>query len=77
MLNIINKFNRERRAMLQLRQFRSNDLIDMLADLFIEHGSPEYIRFDKGPEFVANAMRGWLGGWRVPHSALLRGILPR
>jgi len=26
----------------------------------IEHGVPEYIRSDKGPEFVAKEMRKWL-----------------
>ncbi len=61
MLNIIDEFSRECLAMVPLRRFRSNDVIDVLADLFIEHGSPEHIRSDNGPEFVANAVREWLG----------------
>src|SRR3546814_3521982 len=60
MLNIIDEFSRECLAMVPLRRFRSNDVIDVLADLFIEHGSPEHIRSDNGPEFVANAVREWL-----------------
>jgi hypothetical protein len=33
----------------------------VLADLFIEHGPPQHIRSDNGPEFVAHAVRDWLG----------------
>ena len=33
-------------AMVPLRRFRSNDVIDVLADLFIDHGTPEHIRSD-------------------------------
>ena len=43
MLNIIDEFSRECLAMVPLRRFRSNDVIDVLADLFIEHGPPEHI----------------------------------
>ena len=31
-----------------------------LADLFVQHGVPDHIRSDNGPEFVAKAVRGWL-----------------
>ena len=61
MLNIIDEFSRECLAMVPLRRFRSNDVIDVLADLFIAHGPPEHIRSDNGPEFVAHAVREWLG----------------
>ncbi|MBB3175499.1 transposase InsO family protein [Endobacter medicaginis] len=61
MLNVIDEFSRECLAMVPLRRFRSNDVIDVLADLFIEHGPPQHIRSDNGPEFVANAVRDWLG----------------
>ena len=47
--------------MVPLRRFRSNDVIDVLAELFIEHGPPEHIRSDNGPGFVAHAVREWLG----------------
>jgi len=65
MLNIIDEFSRECLAMVPLRRFRSNDVIDVLADLFIEHGPPQHIRSDDGPEFVAHAVQGWLArlGW--------------
>jgi putative transposase len=32
-----------------------------LAQLFLTHGCPRYIRSDHGPEFIAKSLRGWLG----------------
>jgi len=32
----------------------------VLAEAMIEHGIPEYIRSDNGPEFVAKQLRKWL-----------------
>ena len=61
MLNIIDEFSRECLAMVPQRQFRSDDVLAVLADLFIEHGPPEHIRSDNGPEFAAKAVRQWLG----------------
>lgn len=52
-LNIIDEFSRECLAMVPLWRFRSNDVIDVVAKLFIEHGPPGHIKSDNGPEFVA------------------------
>ncbi len=30
------------------------------AETFVEHGTPEHIRSDNGPEFIANNVPGWL-----------------
>jgi putative transposase len=60
MLNIIDEFSRECLAMVPQRRFRSDDVLAVLADLFIEHGPPEHIRSDNGPEFAAKAVRHWL-----------------
>lgn len=38
----------------------SANVIDVLAEAMIEHGIPEYIRSDNGPEFVAKELRKWL-----------------
>ena len=61
MLNIIDEFSRECLAMVPQRRFRSDDVLAVLADLFVEHGPPEHIRSDNGPEFAAKAVREWLG----------------
>ena len=42
------------------RKLSSTDVIDALTDLFILRGIPAYIRSDNGPEFVAEAVRGWI-----------------
>ena len=42
------------------RKLNSVDVIDVLTDLFILRGPPAYIRSDKGPEFVAAAVRDWI-----------------
>ena len=34
---------------------------EVLADLFVRHGPPEYLRSDNGPEFTAKLVRRWLG----------------
>src|SRR4030095_12149185 len=60
MLNIVDEFSRECLAMVPQRRFRSDDVLAVLADLFIEHGPPEHIRSDNGPEFAANAVKDWL-----------------
>ena len=45
---------------LAVRRLRSDDVLHCLADLFVEHGTPEHIRSDNGPEFIAKNVRGWL-----------------
>jgi len=38
----------------------SQEVIDQLAERFLERGIPEHIRSDNGPEFTARAIRQWL-----------------
>ena len=42
------------------RKLNSQNVLDVLTDLFIIRGSPEYIRSDNGPEFVAKSVRNWI-----------------
>ena len=60
MLNIIDEYSRECLAILVRRQITSQDVIDVLFELFIFRGIPEHIRSDNGPEFTAKAVRNWL-----------------
>jgi len=60
MLNLIDEHTRESLAIHVLRRINSASLIDILADAMIEHGIPEYIRSDNGPEFVAKERCKWL-----------------
>lgn len=43
------------------RRTRSNDVINIFADVMIERGVPQFIRSDNGPEMIAKKLRSWLG----------------
>jgi len=60
MLNLIDEFTRECLAIRLARSLNSFSVIEVLADAMIQHGIPEYIRSDNGPEFVARNLRKWL-----------------
>lgn len=60
-LTIIDEVSRECLALLVQRRIKNGDVLAILADLFVSHGPPAHIRSDKGPEFVARAVREWLG----------------
>jgi putative transposase len=59
-LKIIDEHSKECLASFVALRIRSQDIILILADLFIEHGIPEHIRSDNGPEFIAKKLRKWL-----------------
>ena len=40
---------------------RSQSDDDVLSDLFILRGVPGHVRSDNGPEFIAKAVRAWIG----------------
>ena len=60
MLNILDEYSRECLAIRIKRKLNSTDVVDVLTDLFILRGVPDYIRSDNGPEFVAEAVRKWI-----------------
>ena len=62
LLNVMDEFTRECLTIRVARKLGSADVIDVLADLFIARGTPGYIRSDNGPEFIAMAVKGWIGG---------------
>ncbi len=35
-------------------------MIEVLADLMLAHGTPEYLRSDNGSEFIAKKLHKWL-----------------
>jgi len=60
-LNIIDEFTKEPLMIRIARKLNSTDVVDVLTDLFILRGPPQYIRSDNGPEFVAQKVRDWIG----------------
>ena len=61
MLTVIDEYTRECLAIETQRRLRSGDVLEIMAELFLKHGPPDHIRSDHGPEFIAKALRGWLG----------------
>jgi putative transposase len=60
MLNVIDEFTHEALAIRSDRKLNSTDVIDVLTDLFILRGTPEHVRSDNGPEFIARAVQEWI-----------------
>ena len=65
MLTVIDEYTRECLAIDVCRRIGSINLLERLADLFLDRGTPEYIRSDNGPEFTANLIRTWLNDLEV------------
>jgi transposase InsO family protein len=61
MLTVIDEYTRECLAIAVARRLTSDDVLQVLTDLFVDRGPPDHIRSDNGPEFVAKEVRGWLG----------------
>ncbi|MEO0525558.1 MAG: IS3 family transposase [Pseudomonadota bacterium] len=60
MLTLIDEYSRECLAIEVQRQLRSGDVLHAVADAMLQHGIPQHIRSDNGPEFIAKALREWL-----------------
>jgi transposase InsO family protein len=60
MLTVMDEHTRECLAIDVERRLNSENVLDRLAQLFVERGTPSYIRSDNGPEFTAHAVRDWL-----------------
>jgi len=60
-LTSLDEFTRESLAIHVARSIPATDVIQLLAWLFLVRGTPEHIRSDNGPEFVAQAVQTWLG----------------
>jgi len=59
-LNIIDEYEHECLASVPRRSWRREDVINVLSEIMIFRGTPEYIRSDNGPEFIAKMLRKWL-----------------
>ncbi|MFC7738914.1 IS3 family transposase [Roseomonas sp. GCM10028921] len=60
MLTIIDEYTRECLAIVVARRLTSDDVLQVLTDLFVERGPPDHIRSDNGGEFTARIVRAWL-----------------
>lgn len=72
-LNVIDEYTRECLISYPARRIRSGDVINVLRDLFLKYGTPEYIRSDNGSEFIAKKLREWLELMEVAPLYILPG----
>ncbi len=47
------------------RAIRATDVLEILAEAIRQHGTPQYIRSDNGPEFIAKAIQQWLAEHQI------------
>src|SRR5438132_4970847 len=64
-LVLIDEYTRECLSLRAARRFGSTQVIETLADVMLVRGIPEHIRSGNGPEFIAKALRKWLGKVRT------------
>ena len=60
MLTILDEHTRECHVLQADRALRAEDVLSWLQRAVAEHGVPEYLRSDNGPEFIAQAVQRWL-----------------
>ena len=60
LLTVIDEYSRECLWIEVSRKLKSHHVLDVLYELFLEKGMPDYIRSDNGPEFVAHILQDWL-----------------
>jgi putative transposase len=60
-LSIMDEYTRQCLALEVGRTMTAGDVIDVLIELTQTRGVPKHIRSDNGPEFIAAAIRRWLG----------------
>lgn len=64
-LPVLDEFSRQCLAIEVGRSIPAVGVIQVLERLFEEHGEPEFIRSDNGPEFIAKAVQNWLQNRRA------------
>lgn len=59
-LNVVDEFTRICLTCEVARRFNAKAVIAVLEELFARNGTPEYLRSDNGPEFIAKGLKSWL-----------------
>jgi transposase InsO family protein len=60
MLTVLDEYTRQGLCVAVRFTMGSADVLEALYPLLLEYGTPEYIRSDNGPEFIAAAFQEWL-----------------
>jgi putative transposase len=59
LLNMVDEFTRECPAIVVDRSIDADKVVATLDRVALERGYPRFVRFDNGPEFIANAVADW------------------
>jgi transposase InsO family protein len=73
MLTVIDEYSRKCLAIKPGYNLTSDDVLDVLSDLFIAEATPDFIRSDNGSEFTAKALRDWLTALKVKTAYITPG----
>ena len=74
---LIDEASRECLALVVARQLKHEDVMAILAELFVMRGPPAHIRSDNGPEFTAAQVQKWLGRVGSRRSISHRAVLEK
>jgi transposase InsO family protein len=64
-LTVVDEYTRECLSLRTGYSLKSDDVMDVLTDLFITRGIPDHIRSDNGAEFTSKAIQAWLPKLKV------------
>jgi transposase InsO family protein len=74
MLCVVDEFTHECLAIRVKRKLNNADVIETLADIILSRRAlPEFMRSDNGPEFIAKALRKWIGEIGVKTAYIEKG----
>ncbi len=65
MLTVLDEHTKEVHVLRPERQIGSADVIALVRAAIAEHGAPEFIRSDNGPEFIAKDLQRWLAAQNI------------
>ena len=65
MLTILDEHTRECHVLRADRALRAADVLEWLKRAIEQHGAPEYLRSDNGPEFIAREVQRWLAEHQI------------
>ena len=65
MLTVLDEHTKEVHVLRPERQIGSADVIRLVQAAIEQHGAPEFIRSDNGPEFVAKELQRWLAEQKI------------
>ena len=63
LLTVLDEHTRECLAIVVARKIRSHDVLEVLADLFVRHGPPEYLRSTTDRSSARSSCGGGWGAW--------------